>query len=483
VATLNDGVMSRLSAFTGTANDKISAWLRSLLSPAAPATATLDDLWLILANQYGYVDGTTQEKIAAAMNAALAGQGLTTYNDIQRAFWNSASDIPVAGYIFNFDTLLLDLPENLTALGATFARPTVKNVVQDGMVVELAADQFGTHYDVVTGQYAYWPESVAVNIVTQSEVFTGAPWSWVGSTISPNAATAPNGLVTADILAETTDGAPAAHYIVASPATIGADNTFSVFVKAVYRSQVGLQLGGIITVYELSGAGSIVSGSGKIEIVGNGWYRCSVSRTAVADANVAIYSAVGGNVTYLGSGLNAIAIWGAQVEETLICSSYIKTAGATATRDADSLLISTSGMPDFDTSGYSLSFDCRMPSGTVTYGSFMGLTDGSADNAIMIFSLSDTIGNVVYSATVEQSNIAEGATGTSDFSFAASYSANSFLRSFNGATGTSDTSCAMPIGVDSLYIGYGIANLDGYIFNAGFYMNPKTQDELNTLTS
>ncbi len=489
MATLNDGVMSKLSAFSGTANDKISAWLRSLLSPSAPATATLDDLWLILANQYGYLEGTTQEKKAAAMAAGLAGvgvTGLTNFNDLQRAFWNSLADIPVAGYLFDFDSALTDLPDNLTALGATFTRASVKNVVQDGLIVELAIDQFGTSYDSVTGRYAYWAEGDSTNLVTESEKFNVSPWTPVGLTVSDDSAISPRNDLTASIVTETSDVAPDIHYVVAGSVPIGVPSnfTFSAFIKAVGREQVALQLNSVVTVFQLSGSGSVVSGAnGKITTIGNGWYHCSVKESAVTDVNIAIYSAAANSQQYIGDGRIALQIWGAQLEEQLICSSYIQTSGGTAIRSTDYLSIPTSSMPDFSTSGYSMSFDARMPCGTVDYGGFIGATDGTSDNALFNFSLADQIGSAVTSNTVLQANVLENTIDDNEFSFAVSYSVNEFLRSFDGTTGTSVLTFDMPIGINILYIGSGFASLNGYLFNVGFYMNPKTQDELNRLTS
>jgi len=331
VATLNDGVMSKLSAFTGTANDKISAWLRSLIYASYP-TAAIDDLWLILADQLGYIYGTTQEKISIMMNAALesiAVTGLTTYNDIERAFWNSVADIPVFSYQFDFNTeALTDLPVNMSSIGAVFSRASVKNVLQNDLIVELAVDQFGNSYDSVTGQYGYYPEDSAENLVIDSEDFNAVSWTLNNASIASNAVTAPNGTSTGDIFEESTDGAPTSHYIVASPCTIGVDYVFSCFVEPLGRTQVGLQLGGTITIFSLVNEGGVVSGAGgTIEKINDSWYRCSVVRAAVADANVAIYSALNGTVAYQGDGFTALGIWGAQVEQGTYATSYIKTSG------------------------------------------------------------------------------------------------------------------------------------------------------------
>jgi hypothetical protein len=88
--TLNDGVMSKLSAYQGTANDKQMQFLQAVVIAAAPGD-TLDDLWTKYMIQGGYsvAGGTLQEQITRFMNAAVGMPvGLTTYNDIQTAYWN-----------------------------------------------------------------------------------------------------------------------------------------------------------------------------------------------------------------------------------------------------------------------------------------------------------------------------------------------------------------------------------------------------------
>lgn len=490
MATLNDGVMSKLSAFSGTANDKISTWLRSLISPTAPATATISDLWLILADQLGYVYGTTQEKISVMMNAALesiAVTGLTTYNDIERAFWNSVADIPIFSYQFDFNTgILTDLPDSMVAIGAVFTRASVKNVLQDGWIVELAVDQFGNSYDSVTGQYGYFPEGAGENLITQSENFTGAPWSWLNATIAPNTITAPNGASTGDTFEESTDGAPAAHYIVAAPATIGVDYAFSCFVEPLGRTQVGLQLGGTITIFNLVDEGSVVSGAGgTIEQINDSWYRCSVVRTAVADANVAIYSTSNGTASYQGDGRTALGIWGAHLEQGLYSTSYIKTTGAAGARAADVLTIPVAGLPEFDDTQYAV----------ITYNRFyyippstsimMAVYDGTTDNTVLVGATSSSeMNTVVTSGAASQVNITENTFAYDAFTFGASFEDSNFLRSFNGATGTSQASGSMPVGVSQIDIGCAFTVLQppAFIFSQKLILTAQTQNELNRAT-
>jgi hypothetical protein len=87
---------------------------------------------------------------------------------------------------------------------------------------------------------------------------------------------------------------------------------------------------GVPSLSTLDGAGTLY----PVEALANGWYRILISATGVVAANTnalfvypAGYAAVAGTVY----------AWGAQAEDAVVPSSYIKTEGTTVTRNADSL--------------------------------------------------------------------------------------------------------------------------------------------------
>lgn len=88
VVTLNDAVMSALSAFTGTSNDRQRQWLLSMLAVTPSTYATLDDLWGLFVYQEGFTSGTLQENICAYMKSVIGGSPVGTYNDIELQFWS-----------------------------------------------------------------------------------------------------------------------------------------------------------------------------------------------------------------------------------------------------------------------------------------------------------------------------------------------------------------------------------------------------------
>ena len=116
-------------------------------------------------------------------------------------------------------------------------------------------------------------------------------------------------------------------------ATSGTSYTVSFYAKAVRQTsitpEIAFQSPNPFATYTLTGDGS-VSNTGNvtstnIENVGNGWYRCSMSFTAVATTSatqlrIHLASTV---TTYAGDGTHDILIWGHQVEVGGFPTSYI----------------------------------------------------------------------------------------------------------------------------------------------------------------
>jgi hypothetical protein len=188
--------------------------------------------------------------------------------------------------------------------GSTFTRGTI-----------------GTIYNQ-SGLVAYAPS----NLFTYSQDFTNAAWSPSGASVSGTLYTAPDGSLTANKLVENSaSGVP--HLFNRLSATVGANQTLSVYAKAGERSQIALQIGASASYFDLS-AGTIVSGPGVIQAIGNGWYRCSIYGSNLANANSQIYLAVSGSATYNGDGVSGAYFWGAQLEQSPTATTYTPTTSA-----------------------------------------------------------------------------------------------------------------------------------------------------------
>ena len=193
-------------------------------------------------------------------------------------------------------------------------------------------------------------EPAGTNAFTWSEDLSQSIWTKIRSSVTANAATAPDGTATADKLVEDTS-ATQTHYVARNlaGATDNATQAVSVFARAGERTQ--LQVGIIgkddvdrSALFDLT-TGTVLSVSGAtgqvLARLPDGWYRIGVAATCGAGAStpsVRLRLAVGGNTVYTGDGASGLYLWGLQFEaDRWVASSYIRTDSSTATRAADVL--------------------------------------------------------------------------------------------------------------------------------------------------
>jgi hypothetical protein len=182
----------------------------------------------------------------------------------------------------------------------------------------------GTNATLVdsTGLIAYAP----ANLVLHSEDFTNAAWAKNNVTVVANAAAAPDGTSTADLMVSASSTA------ITGPNSSGftfsaATHTQSVYVKAATNIRY-IQLlwtsGGISANYanfDLQ-TGTVTAGTyaaAAMTAVGDGWYRISMtSATGAATGGmwpIAVPSASSLRAaTYTGNGTDSFFLWGAQLE-------------------------------------------------------------------------------------------------------------------------------------------------------------------------
>ena len=176
-------------------------------------------------------------------------------------------------------------------------------------------------------------EEVPRNLAQYSEQFDNAYWVKNAVTITPNAITAPNGIVSADKLVENTSNT--LHYLNLPPSTTPqGTNTISVYAKADGRNWIWLYffdgvLGSLTAYFNISNGtlGTVQSGlTANILSVGNGWYRCSITRTQANAGNGGFGLGTANNVqSYLGNGTSGAYIWGNQLEVGSTATEYFPT--------------------------------------------------------------------------------------------------------------------------------------------------------------
>ena len=181
-------------------------------------------------------------------------------------------------------------------------------------------------------------EPQRTNLVTESEDFT--TWSIARATLGTNI-TAPNG--EADGYSIIATAVNDDHFVYKSFSVVNTTvYTYSAYLKKGSKSWARLwntSVGYADFDLENGVVGTQSSVVGSIDLLNNGWYRCSIVYTAVSTGinSHRIYTLDGDNdKTFLGDGSTInLYTFGAQLEAGSYATSYIPTIGSTVTRNQD----------------------------------------------------------------------------------------------------------------------------------------------------
>lgn len=183
--------------------------------------------------------------------------------------------------------------------------------------------------------YGINPITGTRNLLTYTEQFDNASWILASATLTANAATAPDGTITAEKLIAS---ATASTHGVGQNLTVPTATTYtgSVYVKAGEYNFASVLL---LTTFAASQVlicdltlGTITSTSGSplatsITAVGSGWYRISITQitNAAGTASIQVRPSNSGTTTFFtGDGTSGIYIWGAQFELGSTATAYQK---------------------------------------------------------------------------------------------------------------------------------------------------------------
>ena len=230
----------------------------------------------------------------------------------------------------------------------------------DGLLKWAPANKLRIERDPGTLERFALIEPESTNIVTWSEDLNQSPWLGSNATIAANLSVAPDGKTAMEALRDTT--ANSNHNVQAAYGTITTGQTWTIssFLKSGSHSVAQITLSttrfsaGYYANFRMSD-GTIqnnLAAAGKtIRNAGGGIYRGSVTGTASSSGSSTttfVYAMINNNgslsrlSTYVGAN-NGFFAWGAQMELAAEPTSYIRTAGAAATRKADRVLIDLSG--------------------------------------------------------------------------------------------------------------------------------------------
>lgn len=357
----------------------------------------------------------------------------------------------------SFNGPMLALPASLQRLGFTYTRNSAKTVYQNNALVTLAANQFGTTYDAVTGLHAYEPEPEATNLATNS---AGAAATWTVSNV-------------------TDAGTPIAGF--SNSLQFGDNSVLRTAKKIVsvtntvkYCASIFIEMddGGAPVIGSSTTTGDmciVLSAGGVFSLdlvttrIGTGnLYRVSGTRVATSTASTEVTVA-----KYTTQSARTFRVIGIQVETGSRATSYIATDGSTRSRAADVLSTALTNIPGFNAAGYTMVVDGRSDVATGTLRYDASVNDGTANNFSAISRQADsTVGTETVSGGVSQAAVNEVSPGTDRRKVAYSVAANSFLRAVNGTAGTADTGGSVPVAPTTLNIGHhlGASQTNGYIY-------------------
>ena len=414
------------------------------------------------------------------------------------AFWigNSAGSVNYEGGTYRTFTtgyycVQFDMPSDQTTLA--FFNNNSDATLDNISLVEVQGDRPRLSYDITNGVVEKQPhlllENSSTNRITFSEDLSNN-WTTANTTVTTNQITSPDGALTADLLQSTSTSS-----CIIEPSglslTTGVTYTYSVFVKK--GNNRWIRLGHISSAstgcwFDLDNGvvGTVNSESATIEKFGNNWYRITNTfvATSTATANSAFIGICNDNgSTNSGAIGQNVYIWGAMVEQQAFATSYIKTAGTTITRAAETCnnskpsVNSTEGVLYCEIAALSLNDDTfrEITLNDGTLNNVVELRYNNVDNQIQ-FVVRDG-GSVTVNSQVAFSDVLEYN------KIAFQYKANDFKVFANGSKVATDTAGSVPSGLNQLDFSWNETNkFYGKVKGLAVYNEALSESQLMQIT-
>jgi len=427
------------------------------------------------------------------------------------AFVGLADSTPRQDYTTNGSSLYawgaqLEQRTSVTAYTATTTAP-ITNYIP--VLLSAGGNQPRFDCNPTTGEsLGLLIEEQRTNKAAYSSDFSNAYWQIDGGgTLISNQAVAPDGSLTADMVRESTSSAITPRLIKTSPWNdlSGSTFTFSIYAKSygtkrnvfmlcqagatAFYAHFDIVLG---TIVQSSGNGGGVLAGASIENEGNGWFKISISGSIVSTDIYMMTSteAVGsygfGGGSYTGDGFSGVLYWGAQTEVGSFPTSYIATTSASATRTADTPIITGNNLTSWYSNNIGTIYaSISVPSSLTVFSNsaatLFSMGSGRVTTRIIntgnAAAVLDQIGGLVSTSNSVTLN-AENRTATS-------FSQGNYSICLNNGTVVSNTSTTIVQPATQLAIGF-----DAYdnrpntsIKKIAYYPSVLTNAQLQALTS
>jgi hypothetical protein len=309
-------------------------------------------------------------------------------------------------------------------------------------------------------------------------------------------AVAPDGTLTASVMQNVTDNGYNYTRIAGLQLTQNETYTYSVFAKAAgtfatnHIWLLGNTAGDTFSFFDLnngtSGHRSNSYVTSKIQDVGNGWYRCSITFTnsaATGSQEIGVGLAQSNSSPPTSSAGKQVYLWGEQLEVGSFATSFIPTSGSTVTRAADRAQI------------IGENFNSWFNQSSGTFYTEHQSAYGNSNHFVYQVSAGNNVSGVIdqirsrFRISPDNNDYADINTGTivpgTFHKIASSYAENDFAASLDGASVVVDTSGQLDGQADRITIGdRSVSNskLNGHIKKLAFFPQRLSNTTLQAMT-
>ena len=360
----------------------------------------------------------------------------------------------------------------------TRALATATRTNSSGYIETVNADTPRFDYDPITKICrGLLIEETRQNLIVQSENF--GSWSILtNATIGTNVINSPANTLTADKLEETSaTGVHRVGQTVALGGTVDSSPyAISVYAKAAERTKFVLfdnsQTVSGDTRFDLS-TGTIISGQGRIQPVGDGWYRCTAfpsKSTSTNSTPIILLLSPSNQTSYAGTTGSGIYIWGAQVEIGAYATSYIPTTTTALTRNADVATITGTNFSDFWQASKGGVLVRARPSTVSGIRPWLQFDDGTANEIIALRGNTTNPELYIVDGGTPQAQIDAGTiAANTNYSLTGWWATNDCKAKLDSGAVVTDTSATIPTVTQARLGSDGTNYLNGHLASISYY--------------